>query len=93
MEKIQVDILQLCLLQTLVDTSLRVFIVDALRWNLGSVEELFSWDTSTKQALSRGPLVTVSMCRVNMAVARLDSVAYDILCHVRWASNCVSMLG
>jgi len=89
-EQIQVDVLQFGLLQTLVDTPLRVLVIDALGRNLGSIKELFSWDTSAEQALGCGLLVSIHMRRVNMAVARFDGVTHDIFGYICRASDCVN---
>jgi hypothetical protein len=90
MKQIQVDILQLRFLQTLVNAPLRVLVVDAFRRDLGSVEELFSWDASTKQAFCRGILIAVYMRGVDVAVARFDGVSNNVLCYICWAGNGVS---
>jgi hypothetical protein len=90
MKQIQVDILQLRFLQTLINAPLRILVVDALRRNLGSVEELVSRDTSTEQAFSRGLLVTVYMRGVDVAVARFDGVSNNVLCYICWAGRGVS---
>jgi hypothetical protein len=89
-EQIQIDVVQLCIRQTLVNTPLGVLVVDALRWNFGSIKELVSWDTGTEQALGRGLLIPISMCRVDMAIARFDRVAHDVLSYICRASDYVS---
>ena len=91
-EQIQIDVLQLCICQTLVNTPLRVLVVYVLRWDFGSIKELVSWDTSTEQALGCGLLISISMCRVNMAIARFDRVAHDIFSYVCRAGDCVNLL-
>lgn len=90
-KQVQINVLQLRLLQTLVDAPLGILVVDAFRWDLGSVEELFTWDPGSEHAFGCGLLVAVDMCAVYMAVAGLDGMADYIFRYFCRAAKGVSM--
>jgi len=80
MQQVQINILQIRLLQTLYYTVLGILVVDLVRRDFGSVEELLAQDPGFQHPRGGGSFVAVDGCRIDVAVAGGDGVVGHVFC-------------